>query len=243
MTGKVAVAGIPVVAVNLECAVNLILNSARQEANSFHLANAYTFSLASRNSKYFEILTGGQVLPDGKPLSIIVRLRNNLARQIRGPSLFESCLASQDQKGVSHFFLGSTQNVLNSITAKIQAEYSSAIVAGTFSPPFSAASARTIEEQDKIIKESGANLIWVGLGTPKQDYEAARISKELGITCVAIGAAFDFFSGHKAESPVWIRSIGLEWMFRLFSEPKRLWKRYLIGNFLFLWRIIRRGLK
>jgi N-acetylglucosaminyldiphosphoundecaprenol N-acetyl-beta-D-mannosaminyltransferase len=95
-----------------------------------------------------------------------------------------------------------------------------------------------VSAQDSLILESKADIVWVGLGTPRQDFECARITKELGLTTVAVGAAFDFFSGLKKESPKWMTKLGLEWIFRFASEPKRLWRRYLVGNFVFLWAVL-----
>ncbi|MDP9889822.1 exopolysaccharide biosynthesis WecB/TagA/CpsF family protein [Pseudarthrobacter enclensis] len=110
------------------------------------------------------------------------------------------------------------------------------------SPPFSAMSPREYESQDRRIEDTNPDIVWVGLGTPKQDFEAQRLATAGNFFAVAVGAAFDFSAGTKKEAPRWITALGFEWLFRLAAEPKRLWRRYLIGNFVFLYSVIRRGL-
>ena len=91
-----------------------------------------------------------------------------------------------------------------------------------------------LRERDERIRASGATIVWVGLGTPKQDYEVQRLALSLPVVAVAVGAAFDFLAGTKAQAPVWVQRSGLEWAFRLASEPRRLGRRYVWGNSVFL---------
>ncbi len=110
----------------------------------------------------------------------------------------------------------------------------SARIVGVDSPPFRPL---TPDEEDALVdrvRSSGADIVWVGLGTPKQDQFVDEFRDRLGVTLVAVGAAFDFLAGTKREAPMWARTHGLEWAFRLLSEPGRLWKRYLLGNVSFL---------
>jgi N-acetylglucosaminyldiphosphoundecaprenol N-acetyl-beta-D-mannosaminyltransferase len=100
---------------------------------------------------------------------------------------------------------------------------------------------RERNEQDDAIRASGADIVWVGLGTPKQDIEAERIATATNTTTVAIGAAFDFAAGTLREAPSWLSRAGLEWLFRLAMEPRRLWRRYLIGNLVFIYAVFRKG--
>jgi len=88
--------------------------------------------------------------------------------------------------------------------------------------------------QDRRISATTPDIVWIGLGTPKQDWEARRLAASIGATTIAVGAAFDFAAGTVMEAPKWVRTIGFEWFFRLCSQPKRLWRRYLIGNSRFL---------
>lgn len=219
-------------------ATSAILSNPREEKSSHHLVNAYSISLAARNSEYMSTLQCGVCFPDGKPLSIFAGIKSSRAFQIRGPSLFEKVLSDSSHTSTRHFFLGGSDELLQKLTAKIELYFPNTEIAGSFSPPFRDMTNAELIEQDSLIRKSNPDIVWVGLGTPRQDIEALRICRELGLTTVAIGAAFDFFSGMKRESPRWLAFFGLEWAFRLASEPRRLWKRYLVGNLVFLWAVL-----
>ena len=107
-------------------------------------------------------------------------------------------------------------------------------IVGVESPPFRVLSADELAQQDDRVLSSGADIVWVGLGTPKQDIESERLAAALPIVAVAVGAAFDFTAGTLQEAPAWMKSVGLEWFYRLIKEPRRLWKRYVFGNLRFL---------
>lgn len=139
-----------------------------------------------------------------------------------------------------HYFLGATPETLNALVARVQERWPAAQIAGSESPPFRQATAREIGERDERIRTSGATLVWVGLGTPKQDLEVRRLADALPVTALAVGAAFDFLAGTKAQAPVWMQRAGLEWAFRLATEPRRLARRYLWGNPRFVIAAIRR---
>ena len=96
-----------------------------------------------------------------------------------------------------------------------------------------------MRERDQRIRETGATIVWVGLGTPKQDVEVARLAASLPVVAVAVGAAFDFLAGTKPQAPIWMQKSGTEWLFRFASEPRRLAKRYIWGNSVFLAEAIR----
>jgi N-acetylglucosaminyldiphosphoundecaprenol N-acetyl-beta-D-mannosaminyltransferase len=141
--------------------------------------------------------------------------------------------------GLKHYLLGSTNDRLEAMEAVLVAAHPGVVIAGMASPPF-----RELTEEERIvqarnIRASGADIVWVGLGTPKQDIEAERLAIELGIPAVAVGAAFDFTAGAVREAPRWCRAIGLEWAYRLWREPRRLWRRYLIGNPQFVVSVVR----
>jgi N-acetylglucosaminyldiphosphoundecaprenol N-acetyl-beta-D-mannosaminyltransferase len=210
-------------------------------ARHIHLVNAYTIALMDEDPQYARIFGRRALnLPDGKPLewlSRILRHRPPL-QQIRGPKLFVDCLGLES--GVRHFFLGSTPDVLERMTTEIERRCPGAEIAGHDSPPFAPPNADEYRRRDELIARSGANLVWVALGTPKQDYEAERLATGLNITAIAVGAAFDFAAGSLREAPPWLSRLGLEWLFRFAAEPRRLWRRYIFGNARFL-KIAARG--
>lgn len=203
---------------------------------AYRLVNSYTFALASRDASYMELLRGpGVNLPDGGPLSTVLRHTSEpMCHQVRGPGLFEACLDLGRARGLRHFFLGGSPETLQRLVEQVQDRFPGCAVTGHWSPPFRALSDAERAKQDRIIAESGADVVWVGLGTPKQDVEALRLVRSVGICAAAVGAAFDFTAGTKSVAPRWMQRAHLEWAYRLATEPQRLWKRYLFGNLQFL---------
>jgi N-acetylglucosaminyldiphosphoundecaprenol N-acetyl-beta-D-mannosaminyltransferase len=212
-------------------------------AQTHRLVNSYTFALADTDPAYTSLLAhSGVNLPDGKPL---VTALNRLDRhgqpfgQVRGPSFFVRCLDDGRAQGVRHLFLGGSPELLESLKDAIDRRFPGTEIVGAISPPFRPLTDTERADQDSEIQASGAQVVWVGLGTPKQDFEAQRICDSLGVTTAAVGAAFDFVAGMKPEAPGWMRRLSLEWVFRLMSEPRRLWRRYLFGNTRFLMLVLR----
>ena len=202
-----------------------------------HLANAYTVALADKSVDYRGILNAPALnFPDGKPIGWISGLRGDSPRlaQIRGPQLFLDVFDQGRLHGIQHFLLGSTPEVLRSLELQLTTRFPGLDIVGAESPPFRPATVPELQEQDERIRDSGAHIVWVGLGTPKQDIEAQRLAGELPILAVAVGAAFDFAAGTIREAPSWMKTAGLEWFYRLLREPRRLWKRYVFGNVRFL---------
>lgn len=204
-----------------------------------HLVNAYSVALASKDPKLRDVYRDASlVLPDGKPLAFFSRIRNPDARQVRGPAFFEDVLDLGRGFGLRHFLLGSTHETLSKLESEILMRFPGANIVGRESPPFRPLTRDELELQNAAIASSGADIVWVGLGTPKQDFEAQRLAMETGVTAVAVGAAFDFTAQTKPSAPHWMSAVGAEWVFRLASEPRRLWRRYLIGNAQFLWAVL-----
>ena len=206
-----------------------------------HFVNAYTVALADRDEAFKEVLLASRLnLPDGRPLALLGRLRHGREfDQVRGPSFFRETLNTDSDPPLRHFFLGGTGELLERLVSQVKSLAPTAIVAGSYSPPFRAMTDQETAYQDQMVQSSSANIVWVGLGTPKQDFEAARLARELGLVCIAVGAAFDFTGGTKAEAPQLLSRLSLEWLFRLMSEPRRLWRRYLFGNARFVWAVAR----
>ena len=208
-----------------------------------HLANAYTVALANRDDAYRLLINQGVVFADGKPITWFSRLAGQTPRieQVRGPQLFLDVLDAGRSSGLRHFLLGSTDEVVERIRARLAERFEGVEIVGSYSPPFRPLTTEEISDQDALIRQSHADIVWVGLGTPKQDIEAARLAQSTARPAVAIGAAFDFTAGTLRVAPFWMQRVGLEWLFRLASEPKRLWRRYLFGNARFVWAVLRRA--
>lgn len=202
-----------------------------------HLVNAWVVALAQHDPDYRSAFTGSAVnLVDGRPLAWVSTLRRDTPPliQVRGPSFFGQVLDEGRTAGVRHYLLGSSPRTLARVVAQVERRYPGAKIVGHESPPFRELTTQELAAQDARIADSGAHIVWVALGTPKQDPECRRISESTGLTTAAVGAAFDFIAGELSEAPPWMRRAGLEWLHRLATEPRRLWWRYLFGNVSFI---------
>lgn len=235
------VAGVPFEIATVDEAVSDLLHAASlRSARAVHFANAYTLSLAHGDKAYAEMLRRGTVYPDGKPVVWVMRLSvgrgaTRRPEQVAGPRVFERALGLAASAGLRPFLLGGTEEDLAAIETRAAAECQQFRLGGMYSPPFAPLSDEYLDDCARRIEESGSDLVWIGLGTPKQDWATARLAERLGIPCVAVGAAFAFYAGRVKEPPRWMQAIGLGWFHRLLSEPGRLWRRYLVGNSVFLW--------
>lgn len=241
--GRRLFAGVPFYVSDLTKATRLICEAAetRSSGMDLHLLNAYSLALAERNSVYRScLLAASGNFPDGKPISWITKLSKAPLNQVRGPSLFESVLDEGRSRNVRHFLLGSTPATLALLEKSLKGRYPGLNIVGSISPPFRDLTSEDYQVQDDKIAATKPDIVWVGLGTPKQDYEAQRLATQRGFLAIAVGAAFDFSAGTKREAPAWMTAAGIEWVYRFASEPRRLWKRYMVGNIIFLYSAIRR---
>ncbi len=178
----------------------------------------------------------GMVTPDGMPMVWLSRLRGfNHVRRVYGPDLMISVCKRGLESGYRHFFYGGAEGIPELLARKLKFQFPDLQVAGAFSPPFRPLTFK--EDRDVVGRINAANpdIVWVGLSTPRQEvWMADHFEKLNSPVMIAVGAAFDFHAGVKKQAPFWIQRSGLEWLFRLATEPRRLWKRYLINNTLFI---------
>ena len=211
-----------------------------------HLCNAYTIALADSDPDLHCLLVqAGLNFPDGKSVVWANRLRHRGlglgSQRVYGPDLMLDVFDRGRRQRLKHYLLGSTEPVLEDLERALHRLFPSADIVGSESPPFRRLTHDERTAQARRITESGAGLVWVGLGTPKQDFEVAALTTEVPAVAVAVGAAFDFLAGTKRQAPPWLGRIGLEWAHRLAQEPRRLWRRYAFGNARFLWAVARSG--
>lgn len=203
-----------------------------------HFANAYTIALADIDSHFAALFTTVQAvnLTDGMPVAWVGRRAYGIAAErwprVYGPDVMQAVLDLDS--GLGHYLLGGSDQVLDRLQEQIALRFPRACIAGAESPPFRELTRREQCEQDARIRMSGAQIVWVGLGTPKQDWEVQRLASQLPVVALAVGAAFDFLAGTKPQAPVWMQRTGTEWAYRLAREPRRLVKRYMWGNPRFL---------
>jgi N-acetylglucosaminyldiphosphoundecaprenol N-acetyl-beta-D-mannosaminyltransferase len=178
----------------------------------------------------------GMVTPDGMPLVWVSHLMGFKATdRVYGPELMLAVCERSEQRGFSHFFYGGGPGVPERLIERLRATYPLLRVAGSYSPPFRPLTPDEDKEVVDQINGSGADIVWVGLSTPKQEHWMdAHVGKLNAPVLVGVGAAFDFNAGLKKQAPKWMRRSGLEWTFRLATEPRRLWSRYLKCNPIFV---------
>jgi N-acetylglucosaminyldiphosphoundecaprenol N-acetyl-beta-D-mannosaminyltransferase len=171
------------------------------------------------------------VTPDGMPLVWGLRLLGiSEATRVYGPDLTPVVCAAAADAGIPVGFFGGTAAVLDALSANMRQRFPKLQIAYRWSPPFRPLSP---EEEDRVtgdVAASGARILFVGLGTPKQELWMAGHRGRLPAVMVGVGAAFDFLAGAKKQAPRWMQGLGLEWLFRFTQEPRRLWRRYLFGN-------------
>jgi N-acetylglucosaminyldiphosphoundecaprenol N-acetyl-beta-D-mannosaminyltransferase len=230
--------GVRVDARDLHGAADEILRaSAAGRPCTVHLCNAYTLSLAHRDPSLRDALDRGDLnLPDGMPLVWIGRRAGfaHMAGRVYGPDLMRTVVDWGRDHGLRHYLYGSTPAVVRRLAASLTGAYPGTRIVAAESPPFRALRPDEVDALAGRVRATGADVMWVGLGTPKQDRFLAELGPRLGTTLVAVGAAFDFLAGTKAQAPRLLRDHGLEWAYRLGREPRRLWRRYLVGNLVFL---------
>ncbi|MGL4499474.1 MAG: WecB/TagA/CpsF family glycosyltransferase [Planktothrix sp.] len=179
------------------------------------------------------------VTPDGQPVRWAVNLftqpdQKRLSDRVYGPTLMlHICQRAADEK-IKIFLYGSTPKVLESLEINLKNKFPNLNIAGTISPPFGNLSPEEDATYIQQIRDSGAGIVFVGLGCPRQEAWAFNHHKQLNCPVICVGAAFDFHAGNIQQAPPWMQRRGLEWFFRLTREPIRLWKRYLLLNPLYL---------
>lgn len=174
----------------------------------------------------------GLVTPDGMPLVWWTHWCGwRHTGRVYGPDLLLGCCERSRTTGYRHFFYGGQEGVADLLARRLTKRFPWLSVAGTCTPPFRPLSAEEDEQVVHRINEAAPDIVWVGLGTPKQEYwMAEHVGRIEAPVLIGVGAAFDFHAGLKAQAPRWMQRSGLEWLFRLATEPRRLWRRYLQNN-------------
>jgi len=185
------------------------------------------------------------VVPDGVPLLWAAKLlKTPLNGRVNGTDLFEQLCAIAADKDLKVFLLGGRPRAADKAAQVLQSRHPTLNIAGTYCPPYGfEADAEELAKINRIIKIAAPHILFVGLGAPKQEYWIYANYKEVGVPIsIGIGVSFELVSGMVTRAPVWMQKIGLEWFFRLMMEPRRLWQRYLIGNALFVWLVLKQRL-
>ena len=235
------VLGVRVDAVQIPDAIRILESWIQEHGPARYVAvtGMHGVSVSREDAEFGEILGHASlVVPDGMPLVWLGRLQGfkQMRRRVYGPELMETFCLETGSK-YRHFFYGGAPGVADAL-AQAERERHGIQIAGTYCPPFRALTEEEEKEVQRLVEETRPDVLWVGLSTPKQErwmYEhrdTLRVPVMLGV-----GAAFDLNTGRLRQAPAWMRENGLEWLFRLCAEPRRLWQRYIVNGSKFLWAV------
>jgi N-acetylglucosaminyldiphosphoundecaprenol N-acetyl-beta-D-mannosaminyltransferase len=235
---RVNILGVGVNAIDMSIAVNTVRDWIdRNDRNFVCVTGVHGVMESYRDPTLRKIHNAaGLVTPDGMPLVWLGRrLGFGQIKRVYGPDLMLALCEYSMGKAYSHFLYGGGPEVPEKLAEELKDRFPGLQVAGVYSPPFRELTPEEDEGVIKMINDSGAQIVWIGLSTPKQEkWMSSHLKKLKASVLIGVGAAFDIHSGLKPQAPAWMRNSGLEWLFRLITEPKRLWKRYAINNPMFV---------
>jgi N-acetylglucosaminyldiphosphoundecaprenol N-acetyl-beta-D-mannosaminyltransferase len=238
---RVNVLGVGVSAINMDLALARIAEAVAAKTKGYVcVTGVHGVSEAQNDPAFRQILNRCFLCtPDGMPLVWVGRLQGQKHMdRVYGPDLMLAVMQESERKGWRHYFYGGANGTAVTLKEKLTARFPKLQVVGTYEPPFRPLNAEEQSALRETVRLARPDMLWVGLSTPKQERFMAEYLPKLDVTLMfGVGAAFDFHAGKVRQAPRWMQRSGLEWFFRLCSEPKRLWKRYFKNNPLFLGRI------
>jgi N-acetylglucosaminyldiphosphoundecaprenol N-acetyl-beta-D-mannosaminyltransferase len=218
-----------------------VIESSIEELRGAYIcvSNVHTTVMAHDDAAYGNVQRAAAFcLPDGKPLSVYSQKHGfPQAKRVTGPDLMGELFARDD--GLSHYFYGGTPETIELLKTRLTERYPHIRIAGMVSPPFRALTGEEDAEQIARINASGADIIWVGLGAPKQENWMYEHRGKVNGVMIGVGAGFDYHAGTIKRAPAWMQRASLEWLYRLLQDPRRLFGRYLKTNLRFLWLVRR----
>lgn len=226
--------GVGVSAVNMTTALHVMEGwIARREPHYACVTGVHGVMESQRDGELRRIHnSAGLVTPDGMPLVWLSRARGfRTVGRVYGPDLMLGLCERSAAQAWRHYFYGGPEGVAQRLADQLRERFAGLQVAGVYAPPFRPLTAEEDERIVQRINDTNPDIVWVGLGTPKQEvWMAAHVGRLAAPVLIGVGAAFDFNAGLKQQAPAWMQRSGLEWLFRLVTEPRRLWRRYLINN-------------
>ncbi|WP_375272698.1 WecB/TagA/CpsF family glycosyltransferase [Sphingomonas sp.] len=239
------VLNVPVTLTNMKDAISTIFSWIdREESYYVCIRDVHGVMRAQEDPDLMNIhYKAGMVTPDGMPLVWLARWRGHAnVTRVCGADLVAALCEASVERGIGHYFYGGKAGVADRMAMALIKRHPGLRVVGVGTPPFESVSAEEDAAATASIAATKPGVVWVGLSTPKQEYwmrdHTARIP---GATLIGVGAAFDFYAGDVTRAPVWMHQRGLEWLHRLASEPRRLWRRYLVLAPKFVLMVTRRG--
>ncbi|TAK91925.1 MAG: glycosyltransferase [Verrucomicrobia bacterium] len=238
---RVNVLGVGLSALNLRTAVAAFADAIAHRRKGYVCVTGVHGVIEAQDDPEFRRILNQAFLctPDGMPMSWIGWLGGHRDMdRVYGPDLMLDVCARGEKEGWRHFFYGGAPGVAELLRDKLKEKFPALQVVGTYTPPFRALTSEEESQLQEQVRACRPDILWVGLSTPKQErFMAAYLARLDATLMVGVGAAFDFHSGRVSQAPRWMQRCGLEWFYRLCSEPRRLAKRYLKNNPRFLWKV------
>ena len=238
---RVNVLGVGVSVLNLQTALAAIADAVRQKRKGYICVTGVHGVMEAQNDENFRAILNQAFLctPDGMPMVWMGKIHGHSEmRRVYGPDLMLEVCAWSEKNQCRHFFFGGANGVADKLAEKLKARFPKMQIVGTFTPPFRPLNPAEEKELREKIRVARPDILWVGLSTPKQEKFMAEFSPTLEATLtIGVGAAFDFHSGRIKQAPRWMQRSGLEWFYRLCTEPRRLARRYFKNNPLFVAKI------
>ena len=231
------VLGVPIDVVGWDAALSRISTwAAARESRYVCICNSHSVVTAGQDAAFGRIIEAADMAtPDGAPVARMLRILGFPAQQrINGPDLMWKYCEQAALRGESIYLYGGLPDTLALLQQRLKAAFPGLFIAGAYSPPFRLATAEEDEADVARINAAGAGTVWVSLGCPKQEQWMAAHRGRVNAVMIGVGAAFDYHAGTIKRAPKWMQNAGLEWLHRLCSEPRRLWRRYLVTNTLFI---------
>ncbi|MGN0514177.1 MAG: WecB/TagA/CpsF family glycosyltransferase [Lachnospiraceae bacterium] len=226
--------------ITMDGAVDYILSNIEELRGKYIcVSNVHTTVMSHDNPSYNKVQNGAAMaLPDGKPLSVESRKRGHTnASRVTGPDLMTELFKLSGQRPLRHYFYGGKEETLTMLEKNLREKYPDICIAGMYSPPFR----KLTEEEDKEdvdrINAARPDIVWIGLGAPKQENWMYEHQGCINAVTIGVGAGFDYHAGTIKRAPKWMQKMSLEWLYRLLQAPKRLFKRYLTTNFRYLYLV------
>jgi N-acetylglucosaminyldiphosphoundecaprenol N-acetyl-beta-D-mannosaminyltransferase len=246
MSGDIQLLGVRVTAQRFDEAIDRLLKAAASRVSfRAHFCTVHSLVEATSNAALARAFaTASMVCTDGMPLVWLARRASSGAERVAGPDVLPELCDKGRAVGLRHFFVGGAEGVAAALAGRLGRRFPGLIVAGTFTPPFRAMTVAELGSLHDLIRASQAHVVWIGLGAPKQELFAVDLHAAIpSIVVLPVGAAFDFHAGRIRRAPKWMRRFGLEWLFRLAMEPRRLAGRYIATNASFVYLVAREWLK
>jgi N-acetylglucosaminyldiphosphoundecaprenol N-acetyl-beta-D-mannosaminyltransferase len=238
---RLNILGVGVSAINMSKALDQIDEWVRKRNRHYVcVCPVHSIMECQRSNEVRQIFnSAGMVTPDGMPLVWVAHASGHPeVSRVYGPDLMLAELEQSSATGHRHFFYGGGPGVARRLAERMRGRFPKLDVVGIYEPPFAPLDELCTDETAALINNARPDVVWVGMSSPKQDRWMARMRGRLNApVLIAVGAAFDFHSGTVSQAPRWMQRSGLEWSYRLATDPRRLWRRYLVDNPWFLWEL------